>query len=422
MAISRSGRLFRCVIHRRPHADESALCCTWRSLTSPLESSLAPFQCRFRCASQCRMRDLDSAFAVLGLRPGAPRAEVDQAYRRLIKRHHPDHAGGDSGRAAEINRAYTQLRRISVSPAAAVRSAGPVRALPARPPARAWGLAVVAAAALAVSVLLLAGEREGANDSSWSNSAVASAVERAGEGEPSSKLSALGFGEPLSEALIDQAVSDALRLHRAGGGRAMAEFSRACLDRLREQPALPRFDSCAAYDEAAAILQTAASGYDSGAFNPSAVTARQVTAARLLSSDYLGAESRLQQIRTRVHLTLLPRIPDSGIVRPPPIVRPSPIAAVRPPPPVVTPRVSGGRRALPAPPKLHSRLPLADRPAPQPTKASITGAPMPKPASPAPAASAPAAAPPAPPADVPAWQKPLPPAWQRPLPNPPAGQ
>ena len=36
-------------------------------------------------------------YAVLGLRPGAGRAEVDETYRRLIKRYHPDRMGG-SGR------------------------------------------------------------------------------------------------------------------------------------------------------------------------------------------------------------------------------------------------------------------------------------------------------------------------------------
>ena len=37
-------------------------------------------------------------------------AAVDRAYRRLIKQHHPDRTGGDSSRAAEINRAYREIR------------------------------------------------------------------------------------------------------------------------------------------------------------------------------------------------------------------------------------------------------------------------------------------------------------------------
>ncbi len=52
-----------------------------------------------------------SAFTVLGLEPGANGAAVDEAYRRLIKLYHPDRSGGDAARAADINRAYFELRR-----------------------------------------------------------------------------------------------------------------------------------------------------------------------------------------------------------------------------------------------------------------------------------------------------------------------
>src|SRR5215210_362747 len=51
-----------------------------------------------------------SAFTVLGLEPGADSAAIERAYKRLIKQHHPDREGGDSARAAEINRAYRELR------------------------------------------------------------------------------------------------------------------------------------------------------------------------------------------------------------------------------------------------------------------------------------------------------------------------
>src|SRR6476646_6043339 len=53
-----------------------------------------------------------SAYAVLGLEPGADSAAVERAYKRLIKQHHPDREGGDGTRAAEINRAYRELRGI----------------------------------------------------------------------------------------------------------------------------------------------------------------------------------------------------------------------------------------------------------------------------------------------------------------------
>src|SRR5437660_10059421 len=53
-----------------------------------------------------------SAYAVLGVDPAADSAEIEQAYRRLIKQHHPDREGGDAARAAEINRAYRELRAV----------------------------------------------------------------------------------------------------------------------------------------------------------------------------------------------------------------------------------------------------------------------------------------------------------------------
>jgi curved DNA-binding protein CbpA len=52
-----------------------------------------------------------SLYADLRLPPDAPPATVEWAYRKLMKRHHPDHAGPGSGsRAAEINAAYSILR------------------------------------------------------------------------------------------------------------------------------------------------------------------------------------------------------------------------------------------------------------------------------------------------------------------------
>ena len=51
-----------------------------------------------------------SAYAALGLEPGADSSAIEQAYRRLIKEHHPDRQGGDARRAAEIIEAYRKLR------------------------------------------------------------------------------------------------------------------------------------------------------------------------------------------------------------------------------------------------------------------------------------------------------------------------
>jgi hypothetical protein len=47
-------------------------------------------------------------YATLGVERGATRREVVQAYRRLVRRHHPD-AGGDPARFLEVQAAYDVL-------------------------------------------------------------------------------------------------------------------------------------------------------------------------------------------------------------------------------------------------------------------------------------------------------------------------
>ncbi|MDQ2859639.1 MAG: DnaJ domain-containing protein [Pseudomonadota bacterium] len=52
--------------------------------------------------------NLDQARAILGVGPSATRAEIEAAYRRLIRRAHPDQ-GGTSGLAAQLNAARDRL-------------------------------------------------------------------------------------------------------------------------------------------------------------------------------------------------------------------------------------------------------------------------------------------------------------------------
>jgi len=52
--------------------------------------------------------ELAPSYAVLGLRTGASRADVCQAFRALAKQHHPD-LGGSELRMKELNQAYGQI-------------------------------------------------------------------------------------------------------------------------------------------------------------------------------------------------------------------------------------------------------------------------------------------------------------------------
>jgi hypothetical protein len=78
-------------------------------------------------------------FAVLGVSPDASADEVAAAYRRLAKRWHPDRAGDDAGRMAEINAAYDLLRAEVWLQARGGAEPKPDPAAPARRPrAGAW--------------------------------------------------------------------------------------------------------------------------------------------------------------------------------------------------------------------------------------------------------------------------------------------
>ena len=356
----------------------------------------------------------NEAYAVLGLRPGAGRDEVDQAYRRLIKRYHPDAAGGDAGRAAEINRAYSELRS---RPRAAVRPPPPPPATPRHAPVHAqaypaprsrWRVPLIAAAAVAAIAVATSTTMTG-NDP-WAGLLTANGSDAVGERTSRSDSVDLGFEDPLAPGLIESSVGNARRLYETSDPALAAEFSRECLNRLSAKPSLPLFDSCAAYDEAIAILSAGNPTFEAGPFNPLAVTARQVGAARSLSANDFEAETRLQQIRSRVHMALLPGMPDSvrasaervsTRVAPPrrmPVQRARPTQIrYRPETPAAAsapPIASQPRQVAPSVPRSQSAR--AVPPQPRAVKAESETKPEP----------------------MPAWQQPLKPAWQRPLPTP----
>ncbi|HUG45392.1 MAG TPA: J domain-containing protein [Sphingomicrobium sp.] len=248
-----------------------------------------------------------SAFAILGLRPGAGRAEVDAAYRRLMKIYHPDRTGGDGRRAAEINRAYAYLRRDYPAQLSRARAMPvPIRRRPRRSSRAGWALALVAAC-LAGATLYL-NSQDGRTRSGillpveW---AAADSVAIA-----STRSTFASFEEPLHSGVIGNAISQALALHSGGDLASAKDYSRDCHMRLHEDPNLALFDVCAAFDESTLVLTLTDPWYESSAFGGSAVMTRQMEAASALSADILVADSRLRQIRSQVDLVLLPRLQD----------------------------------------------------------------------------------------------------------------
>jgi curved DNA-binding protein CbpA len=66
-------------------------------------------------------------YAVLGVAPDAPDAELRAAYRRLVQLHHPDHNGGSAEserRFEEVQEAYAEARRLRQAGGAADARSG----------------------------------------------------------------------------------------------------------------------------------------------------------------------------------------------------------------------------------------------------------------------------------------------------------
>jgi hypothetical protein len=208
-----------------------------------------------------------SAFAILGLAPGADAAAIEAAYKRLIKLHHPDRDGGDGARAAEIIHAYRELRGGPLAIGALVIFRDPIAPLVRN---------ILPAAS---SGLPLGHVRAGA---------------QAGD----------AMDQPLHVAAIDGAVREALRLARTSDEIALASASRDCRRKFREEPTLAQLDRCAAFDDAVVQLQDRDPLRDRGPFAQLAVTGRQWSAGSSLSDDYLAIDGRFDRIRLRVELAI----------------------------------------------------------------------------------------------------------------------
>lgn len=55
-------------------------------------------------------KDLDLCYRMLGISPSASWDEIERAYRRKAKVHHPDH-GGDEDTMRALNEAFAMLKR-----------------------------------------------------------------------------------------------------------------------------------------------------------------------------------------------------------------------------------------------------------------------------------------------------------------------
>ena len=256
-----------------------------------------------------------SALKALGLRAGAGRAEIDEAYRRLIKLHHPDRIGGDAGRAAEINHAYTFLRR-EVLPAAP-RPRQVTVPPPIRSPRRRRRSGVIPTLFI---FALLCGAVGGAATMTQRNFDRELRTVRWPVLKPPPMIDAASpltsFDQPLNDSLIDNAIDNARKFRAADDEDGALDYSRNCQAKLRTSPNLAWFDACAAFDEAMATLRDEDSGLDSGPFSDSELMTRELSAARLLSDDSLGADARLHEIRSKVEFSLLPTLDTAAAEKP----------------------------------------------------------------------------------------------------------
>jgi hypothetical protein len=241
------------------------------------------------------MRGDGSAYAALGLEPDADWSEIDRAYKRLIKRYHPDRAGGDEDRAAEITRAYRELRGRP-TPALDFHEEEPLSG-----GGRVWAQAAVVLA-LGVAALLLATGPVAAIIRQLSpapHQPVGRSTGAAVHGDP--------MDQPIDGAEVKGAIRDAVRIAGQHNDAALLSASRDCHRQLRLEPSLKRLDRCAAFDDAVVQLQDRDPMWDRGPFSELAVTGRQWSAASALSNDYLAVDGRLDRIRLQVELALAQR-------------------------------------------------------------------------------------------------------------------
>lgn len=258
------------------------------------------------------MRGDAAAYEALGLSPGADQADIDRAYRSLIKRYHPDLQGGDAARASEINEAYNQLRRAPDQPAERAQRSSVAEAIYARrasqlvrTPKKRSLLWPILLAALALVLYLKRYDVMLFAENGWAE--LRSRTEprlTEGRGADAAPSEPVAIDGPVTASAVRGAVRRATLLHGRGNESLLADESRACHQRLREQPSLERLDGCAAFDDAVLELQRGDPLRDEGPFAATAIASRQISAGTLLSSDYLAIDGRLDRVRGAVQSQL----------------------------------------------------------------------------------------------------------------------
>ncbi len=237
-----------------------------------------------------------SPYVLLELAPGADRAAIDEAYYRLIKLHHPDRSGDDGTRAAEINFAYTKLKRLDErSKEVALAAVAARRGTEARPRVR-WTpivpLGVLVAAGVAVLALFGPGQFD--EMASEPGKPAVIAPKMAGQARPKPPPDLLK-GEP-DPALIAHGMAVATTLLGRQGLAEAQQRSAQCLSKLDQVLDPGLFDRCVAFDETVVAL-TRFTGFASAA---EALARRDGAAARAMSSDPGTIKRRRELIRGEV--------------------------------------------------------------------------------------------------------------------------
>ena len=237
-----------------------------------------------------------SAYEALGLEPGASSAAIEQAYKRLIKQHHPDRQGGDAKRAAEITRAYRELRALHIKDPLEFNEVFGARR-------RSWPAAALILVG-GIAALLLVGMAESFWPAFVPRPVLAHSARVAAASDP--------MDEPLHVRAIDAAVRDAWRISHGQDEFALASESRNCHHKLRTDPSIAQLDRCVAFDDAVVQLQDRDPLRDQGPFSELSVTGREWSGASALSDDYLAIDGRLDRIRLSVEIAIAPSMPDEG--------------------------------------------------------------------------------------------------------------